>query len=329
MRFASSANATIIAEAAAQSPTFFSIWIGNNDILSYATSGGVGVDQKGNLDPSTYGANDITDPQVFASVYSQELSALMATATGGVVFNIPDVTSIPYFTTVPYNAIPLDAATAAGVNQAYAQYNGGMALYAAGGAITAAERDARTINFVEGQNAAVILDESLTNLPNPAAPGTFLPKLRQATPDDLFVLTASSILGTLANQNDPNSVIGVGAPVTDQYVLTPSEQALIFAAQASYNTTIAALAQANGLAFVDAKAILNQLATGGITFDGGSLTSTFATGGAFSLDGVHPTPRGYAYLANQAILAINATYGSTIPTVNVGDYNTISVSQSN
>ncbi|MGO4913247.1 G-D-S-L family lipolytic protein [Leeuwenhoekiella sp. W20_SRS_FM14] len=329
VRFASSANATIIADAAAQSPTFFSLWIGNNDILSYATSGGVGVDQKGNLDPSTYGANDITDPQVFASVYSQELNALTATATGGVVFNIPDVTSIPYFTTVPYNAIPLDAATAAGVNQAYAQYNGGMALYAAGGAITAAERDARTINFVEGQNAAVILDESLTNLPNPAAPGTFLPKLRQATPDDLFVLTASSILGTLANQNDPNSVIGVGAPVTDQYVLTPSEQALIFAAQASYNTTIAALAQANGLAFVDAKAILNQLATGGITFDGGSLTSTFATGGAFSLDGVHPTPRGYAYLANQAILAINATYGSTIPTVNVGDYNTISVSQSN
>lgn len=329
VRFASSANATIIADAAAQSPTFFSLWIGNNDILSYATSGGVGVDQKGNLDPSTYGANDITDPQVFASVYSQELSALTATATGGVVFNIPDVTSIPYFTTVPYNAIPLDAATAAGVNQAYAQYNGGMALYAAGGAITAAERDARTINFVEGQNAAVILDESLTNLPNPAAPGTFLPKLRQATPDDLFVLTASSILGTLANQNDPNSVIGVGAPVTDQYVLTPSEQALIFAAQASYNTTIAALAQANGLAFVDAKAILNQLATGGITFDGGSLTSTFVTGGAFSLDGVHPTPRGYAYFANQAIIAINATYGSTIPTVNVGDYNTISVSQSN
>ncbi|MDP5044124.1 MAG: G-D-S-L family lipolytic protein, partial [Leeuwenhoekiella sp.] len=61
VRFASSANATIIADAAAQSPTFFSLWIGNNDVLSYATSGGVGVNQNGNLDPSTYGANDITD----------------------------------------------------------------------------------------------------------------------------------------------------------------------------------------------------------------------------------------------------------------------------
>tara|TARA_R110000751_G_scaffold49566_3_gene110260 strand:- start:3407 stop:4909 length:1503 start_codon:yes stop_codon:yes gene_type:complete len=329
VRFASEANATIIADAAAQKPTFFSLWIGNNDILSYATSGGIGVDQKGNLNPATYGANDITDPQVFASVYSQEVSALMASATGGVLFNIPDVTSIPYFTTVPYNAIPLDAGTASVVNQAYAQYNGGMSQYATLGFISAEERDARTINFVEGQNAAVILDESLTNLPNPAAPGTFLPKLRQATPDDLFVLTTSSILGTLADPNDPSSAIGVGSPVTDQFVLTPSEQALVVAAQASYNATIAAVAQANGLALVDAKAILSQLANGGISFDGGTLTSTFATGGAFSLDGVHPTPRGYAYLANQAILEINSTYGSTVPMVNIGDYNTVTASQSN
>ena len=113
VRFASAADATIIGDAAAQSPSFFSLWIGNNDILSYATSGGTGVDRTGNLDPSSYGPNDITDPNVFASVYSQEVQALAASASGGVVFNIPDVTSIPFFTTVPYNAIPLDAATAA------------------------------------------------------------------------------------------------------------------------------------------------------------------------------------------------------------------------
>ena len=325
VRFASSANATIIEDAAAQSPSFFSLWIGNNDILSYATSGGVGVDQTGNVNPASYGPNDITDPNVFAGVYSQEVNALSASASGGVLFNIPDVTSIPFFTTVPYNPIPLDAATAAGVNQAYAQYNGGMAQYAALGFISAAERDARTISFRAGQNAAVILDESLTNLPNPAAPGTFLPKLRQSTPDDLFVLTSRTVLGTLANPNDPSSVIGVGSPVTDQYVLTPSEQALIAAAQTSYNATIATIAQTNGLALVDARATLQQLANGGISYDAGTLTSTFATGGAFSLDGVHPTPRGYAYLANLAIDAINATYGSTVPKVNIGDYPTVTV----
>ena len=324
VRFASAADATIIGDAAAQSPSFFSLWIGNNDILSYATSGGTGVDRTGNLDPSSYGPNDITDPNVFASVYSQEVQALAASASGGVVFNIPDVTSIPFFTTVPYNAIPLDAATAAGVNQAYAQYNGGLAQYAALGAITPEERDARTINFQEGQNAVVIEDENLTTLPNPA--GGTLPNIRQATPEDLIVLTASSTLGTLADPSNPSSVIGVGVPLGDADVLIPEEQAAVVAAQTSYNATIQAVAQANGLAFVDARAILNQLASSGISYDAGTLTSTFATGGAFSLDGVHPTPRGCAYLANQAIAAINEMYGSTIPTVNIGSYGTVNIS---
>ena len=324
VRFASAADATIIGDAAAQSPSFFSLWIGNNDILSYATSGGTGVDRTGNLDPSSYGPNDITDPNVFASVYSQEVQALAASASGGVVFNIPDVTSIPFFTTVPYNAIPLDAATAAGVNQAYAQYNGGLAQYAALGVITPEERDARTINFQEGQNAVVIEDENLTTLPNPA--GGTLPNIRQATPEDLIVLTASSTLGTLADPSNPSSVIGVGVPLGDADVLIPEEQAAVVAAQTSYNATIQAVAQANGLAFVDARAILNQLASSGISFDAGTLTSTFATGGAFSLDGVHPTPRGYAYLANQAIAAINEMYGSNIPTVNIGSYGTVNIS---
>ncbi|RXG14077.1 GDSL-like lipase/acylhydrolase family protein [Leeuwenhoekiella aestuarii] len=324
VRFASATDATVISDAAAQNPTFFSLWIGNNDILSFATSGGTGVDQTGNLDPSTYGANDITDPNVFASVYNSEIQALMASATGGVVFNIPDVTSIPFFTTVPFNAIPLDATTAAGVNQAYAQYNGGLAQYAALGLITAEERDARTINFQEGQNAVVIEDETLTTLPNPA--GGTLPNIRQATAADLLLLTTSSKLGTLADPGNPSSVIGVGVALGDADVLIPEEQALIATAQASYNATIQGLTQANGLAFVDSRAILNQLADTGISFDAGTLTSTFATGGAFSLDGVHPTPRGYAYLANQAIGAINTTYGSTIPKVNIGSYGTVNIS---
>ncbi|MEH6657700.1 G-D-S-L family lipolytic protein [Leeuwenhoekiella marinoflava] len=324
VRFASSTEATIIGDAAAQNPTFFSLWIGNNDILSFATSGGTGVDQSGNLDPSTYGGNDITDPNVFASIYNQEIQALMASATGGVVFNVPDVTSIPFFTTVPFNAIPLDATTAAGVNQAYVQYNGGLAQYAALGVITAEERDARTIDFQEGQNAVVIEDETLTTLPNPA--GGTLPNIRQATADDLLLLTTSSKLGTLADPDNPGSVIGVGVALGDADVLIPEEQALIATAQASYNATIQGLAQANDLAFVDSRAILNQLADTGIAFDAGTLTSTFATGGAFSLDGVHPTPRGYAYLANQAIDAINSTYGSTIPKVNIGSYGTVNIS---
>ena len=61
-------------------------------------------------------------------------------------------------------------------------------------------------------------------------------------------------------------------------------------------------------------------ATGGIQFDGVKYTSTFVTGGSFSLDGVHPTGRRYAILANEFIEAINDKYKSNLPKVNVNSY---------
>ena len=323
-RFASSADATVIGDAIAQDPSFFALWIGNNDILSYATSGGVGVDQKGNFDPATYGGNDITDPNVFAAAYSEMVTALSAGASGGVLINIPDVTSIPYFTTVPYNAIPLDAQTAAFVNQSYTDYNNAIATYAFLGYISAEEAAARTITFQAGQNAVVITDEDLTVLPNPA--GGSLPNLRQASAQDLVVLPASSIIGTLADPSNPASVMGVGVPLGDALVLTTEEQVLVKTAQTAYNATIRALAQATGLAFVDAQKALETVATSGISYDAGMLTSAFVTGGAFSLDGVHPTPRGYAYVANLVIKAVNNQYNSTVPVVNIGNYNTVTIS---
>lgn len=335
-RFATSESTTVLADAVAQNPTFFTLWIGNNDILGYATSGGAGMDQTGNFDPSTYGENDITDPNVFASVYSQEVDALAAGGAKGVLVNIPDVTSIPYFTTIPLQSIPLDAPTAAALNAQYAPYNTqilpGLVAF---GIITPEEAAARMINFIAGANYPVITDDDLTdisavlqgppfNLPPPLA--NQLGQLRQANATDLVVLTASSVLGTLADPSNPQSVIGVAVPLADQFVLTAVEQERVSNATLAYNTTIRGIADSKGLAFVDAKAALGQLANGGIAYDAGVITSTFVTGGAFSLDGVHPTPRGYAYIANLLIKAINIKYDATIPSVNIGNYGTITVS---
>ena len=334
-RFATSGSATVIADAASLNPSFFTLWIGNNDILSYATSGGIGVDQTGNLDPATYGSNDITDPNVFASVYSQQVDALTASASGGALINIPDVTSIPFFTTVPVQSIPLDAATAAAVNAQFAQYNTViLPTLVQFGIITQEEADARMINFSAGINFPTITDDDLTDVSTilqgppanlPADLANLLGQLRQANNDDLVVLTASSVLGTLANPSDPTSVIGVAVPLEDQFVLTATEQSRVSTASTAYNATIRALAGANGLAYVDARLALAQVANGGIAYDAGLLTSEFVTGGAFSLDGVHPTPRGYAYTANLVISEINKTYNATIPTVNIGNYGTVTI----
>jgi len=58
----------------------------------------------------------------------------------------------------------------------------------------------------------------------------------------------------------------------------------------------------------------------GISSNNFTVTSTYVTGGGFSLDGVHPSPRGYALIANEFIKAINAKYGSNFTGVSFGDY---------
>ncbi|GLU42630.1 G-D-S-L family lipolytic protein [Allomuricauda sp. NBRC 101325] len=320
-RISSSETATVLGDAAAQEPTFFSLWVGSNDILLYATGGGTGVDRTGNLNPASYSRNDITDPNVFASVLNGILQTMTANGAEGVIANLPNVTDVPYFTTVPHNPIPLDAATAAYLNSeaAYGAYNAGLAQLQLGGFITEDELAKRTISFSAGEgNAVVIMDEDLTDLTgfNPA-----LINMRQATADDLLVLTSSTFIGTLADPANPTSINGVAVPLADQWVLTPEEQTLVETAVTSYNQTIAALATQYDIAFVDVNSLLAELNSGGFQLsDGSVVTATFATGGGFSLDGVHPAPRGYAILANAFIEAINTKYGSNLPGVNPLDY---------
>jgi lysophospholipase L1-like esterase len=69
----------------AQQPTFVTLWIGNNDILAFATRGG--------LFPPT-------DPAVFQDQYTQVLSALNATGAQIVIGAMPNALLTPYFTTV-------------------------------------------------------------------------------------------------------------------------------------------------------------------------------------------------------------------------------------
>lgn len=317
-RFSSSNSATVLGDAMAQAPTFFSLWIGANDVLSYATSGGSGQNQLGNLDPSTYGGNDITDPQVFASVYSGLVDGLIGTGGAkGVIANIPYVTSIPYFRTVPYNAVPLPEANAAQLNAGYAQYNAGLQQAVGLGALTAEEAARRKINFTAGQNAVVMIDSYLTDLSSFG-----IPSYRQATKDDLIILTARTFIGTTVAGN-PALINGVSVPLADNWVLSKDEVAEVKVAVDSYNAVIKSIATAKGLAFVDANAVLSTLYTSGLNYGNYNLTATYVTGGAFSLDGVHPGARGYAFLANKFAEAINAQYGSTLRGVNIGNYSTL------
>lgn len=326
VRFATSPTATIIGDAMAQSPTFFTLSeIGGNDVLGYALSGGSGVNQSptadsptGNLDPSTYGRWDITNPLVFQSVYSKIVNLLTANGAKGVVANVPYITSLAHFTTVPYNPVPLDEAKAKLMNQGFSTpYNAGIRKAFAAlvqmklmtQEIANAEIAKRTINFAPGQNAVVIVDEKLTDLAalNPAF--AELKQYRQATKNDLLVLPSSSFIGTTVN-NNPKLINGLTVPLGDKWVLTPEEQVEIKTATDAYNKIIEQVATSKGLALVDFKAILEKASTTGYTYGDYTMTTNLVTGGLISLDGVHLTARGYAVMAAEILKAIDATYGS-------------------
>jgi hypothetical protein len=311
-RMASSSNASVLEDALAMNPTFFSVWIGANDVLPYAINGGAGTNQTGNLNPSTYGPDDISDPNVFSSAFNTIVSQLSANGAKGVVLNIPYVNSLPFFTTVPYNPVPLSGATVAQLNGAFAQYNAGvqqaLTYLVSINAITQAMADnemaKRNIEFVDGQNPVTIVDEYLMDL---TALG--IPNYRMATDEDYIILTAKDFIGTTVAGN-PQFVNGVSVPLEDKWVLTKDEVMEIKTATDAYNTTIEAVATAGGLAFVDINTLMQDLANGGLQFDEFNLTNQYLFGNTFSLDGVHPTARGNAFISNKILMAIDATYGS-------------------
>lgn len=350
-------NASVLDLAVDQAPSFFSLWIGNNDVLGYATTGGDGT----NPITPVNGAPGVG----FDGSYGALIATLTAGGAQGVVANIPNVTDVPHFTTVPHNPLELTnedfAAQIPTLNGIFGQLN---QVYAFLGV------PERSIVFSTTEDSEVVIqDETLTDLsaqiagvllqsptfpafvqsfglPEQAAPlvagllGSTYGQTREATADDLFVLPSSAVIGTvnmqvagaLAAQGLPAAlagqfaVEGISLPLEDKWVLLPSEQEEIAVATAAFNEVIQSAASGAGLAFVDANSLLNQLADSGIASGPYTLESNLVTGGAFSLDGIHPTARGYALIANEFMRAIDATYGSNFEAsgnfVNVGDYPT-------
>ena len=88
---------TYIDYATEKDHTFFSFWLGNNDVLGNAMNGGV-TDPE---DPTT----TLTQVATFEQIYKVFVEKLTAKDQKGVLATIPDVTSIPFFTTVTRTAL--------------------------------------------------------------------------------------------------------------------------------------------------------------------------------------------------------------------------------
>lgn len=330
-RMASNPSTTVLQDALAQNPTFFSLWIGGNDELGYATAGG---------DASL---NPLTPQAVFDATYNQLMTELTAGGRKGVIANLPAVTTLPHFYVIKYNQLTQANLTIGGNNlvpvlnaQLYGPLKNALTFLGQG--------DRINLLSTTDNNPMLMIDETLADLsaqltavligggldvPTATAFGQVFGQARQTLPTDLICLSASSRIGQNPNVaqdgvSSPSPTLGqlgITFPLPDRYVLIPSEVAEIVAATEGYNTTIENARTTYDVAFFDAKAVMTQLSSpAGITVNNFTLTSNFVTGGAFSLDGIHPSPRGYALIANKFLEAINAKYGSNFKGVNLGNY---------
>ena len=146
--------------------------------------------------------------------------------------------------------------------------------------------------------------------------------VRQTTSSDLITLPAGAILGTTAG--NPLLIYGLTVPLGDQYVLIPSEQTSIAERTTAFNNVIKSIVDNsnNRLALADVNAAYSTFLASGINIEyGATLTANISPPYAgFSEDGVHPNGRGYGFMANVYIKAINAKFGSKIPLANISKY---------
>ncbi|MGW8122022.1 SGNH/GDSL hydrolase family protein [Roseivirga echinicomitans] len=348
-RFASSpGTSTVLSDALAASPTFYTYWLGNNDALGYAVGGGVD-------------ATMITSQGDFQNALVSSLSQLAGTGAKGIVMSLPPLVVLPYFRAVKWNAIPLDAATAGQLNTAFAGLNAALDGLAAYSLISTAEAAKRKVTYQAGPNAILMHDKDLEDLGPKfdalvgasaitTAQRAGLEPYRQsrpATPSDLPILTAATVLGTGA------APIGLAIPIADKYVLSANEVVKTVTARATFNQTIKgvvdminAQAGATVITLVDVQpkfadlfglnaAAVDQLALGlgtaasiaavkaeadgvlGIRVNGANLAPDFSPNGVFSTDGIHPNPRGHAIIANVILKAMRNAYGVEIPDIDV------------
>jgi hypothetical protein len=275
-RFASDTGATtglsstILEEAVRQNPTFFALWIGNNDVFSYGFSGGSGS-------VSGLGPYDITPVDTFSNAIDNIVNGLTGNRAKGVIGNLPDLTSLPFYTVIPWNGLNLTAQEAAALTLQWSNFG---------------------FVFNEGPNGFIYVAGS---------------GLKQMGPGELVTLKVSLDSIRCYSMGEPST------PLRADCVLDSSEVSTVRSRISTFNSKLQSVAQTKNLAFADLNAFYKTLQSG-IVFNGNNYSIEYLTGSMFSIDGIYPTSRGYALIANVFIDAINTRYKSNLSPADANAY---------
>ncbi|MFA6457008.1 MAG: hypothetical protein WCW40_09325 [Bacteroidota bacterium] len=275
-------------------PQLVTFWLGNNDVLGYATTGGTS--------PAAP-----TPTATFSYLYNQALDTMKKAVANVkiVVGTIPNVTTIPFFTTIgPKVAAKLAA-------------SGGLSFYYQKAGETAVGTG--STKFANPANNPLIC---LT--------GSAYAGYIGAGAGSSNVQGGKFYRDVAASKGFPlSAVIPVGVDTTKPFGLHPqnpwpnvlvldsSEIAKATQAVNEFNAAIKSIAATHGAAVVDFNAIFNNINVNGLTISGVKYTSAYITGGLFSLDGVHPSNRGAGVLANEIIKVMNSSFGTSVTYVNI------------
>jgi lysophospholipase L1-like esterase len=282
---------SVFRQAVALHPDLVTFWLGANDVLGFATSGGTS--------PSAP-----TPTSTFNALYAQALDALRSALPNAkiVVGNIPEVTAIPFFTTVN----PLLAPSIPSIYYLRYQKHGapGMSF----DSTKLSEANAPLITL-KGKAYAALLGKSTGQFWRDAAAAKGIPIAA------LYAsIQAAGIDTTKPFGFHPQN------PWPDALILDASETASATSAIKDFNGVIASVAAAKGAAVVDFNGFFNNIKANGLLAYGEEYTADYISGDLFSLDGVHPSNRGYGIVANEYIKVINASFGMNVPLV---DLNTL------
>lgn len=292
-------------QALSLAPTFITLWIGNNDVLGYATSGAT----RPSAPTSVAQFN-----QLFGGIMQGLKQYTDQTGAKVVVANIPSVSAIPFFTTV---------GPALAINPALKWWQIAASQIASGlpatGLIYGTHEGGTNLGQLPykiwfADSSALFNSNTLITLRGQA----YAPLLGQPT-------------GKFYRDNNLSIPLGVDTtkpfgfhpqnPFPDAFVLDPDEITTASNTVTAFNATIAALANNNGYGLVDIYTKFNQFRaadfTGGTVQNGLIFKTTYVSGGLFSLDGVHPSSQAHGIVANEFIKVINAKYGASLPEVDV------------
>ena len=251
-------------------PTFYTMELGMSDVLAYGIAGGASNDYE----------DQISSVNSFRLSLKFMLDDLLAQGAQGVIANIPDVTTFPYFTTIIYDSLNLAPAEADSMNALYGSNPNVGAIFHAG-----------------SHNPFVVKEDGIV----------------RTIKSNEFVHLGIDV--------DSLKCMHLGSyiPIGDKDVLSETEIARVRSFTAQFNTVIEEEAAARGIAVVDLAAFMQRISDE-TTISGIDFSAEMVSGAFFSLDGLHPTNRGQAMLANEFIKTINRTFSANLPELIIADY---------